>query len=51
MLSGRVFLPERDKTPLQWCSIARGHYDEVSLPSVKWVIDHSTTSVSGLVVG
>ncbi len=31
----RVFLPRQDKTADRWRSIARAHYDEVSLPPVK----------------
>ena len=31
----RVFLPTQDRTAARWRSIARAHYDEVSLPPVK----------------
>jgi uncharacterized ParB-like nuclease family protein len=31
----RVFMPTQDRTADRWCSIARAHYDEVSLPPVK----------------
>jgi hypothetical protein len=31
----RAFLPAQDRTVDRWCSIARAHYDDVSLPPVK----------------
>ena len=31
----RVFLPTQDRTAARWRSIARAHYDDVSLPPVK----------------